>query len=100
LVARCEAAVPVATTVGFYARRVLAASVQRQVLAAGVTLATLAEQRPGGAAASVDMALATLDELSPLSPRVRMAHASAARPSAVAAELPLAGPVILEPAPR
>ena len=82
LVARCEAAVPVAASVGFYARRVLAASVRQQVEDAGTVIARLGEDRPGGTAAAVDAAIARLDGLSPLASRLRIALGSSAAVSA------------------
>jgi hypothetical protein len=98
-VARCEAAVPVAASVGFYARRVLSASVQRQVAAAGATLARLGEQRPGGTPAALDAGLAALERLSPLSRRLRLAVGSPVpAPPTAAAERVAARPVAVEPA--
>lgn len=97
LLDRAEGAVPVAGAVAFYARRVLSASVQRQVRTAGFTLAELGKQRPGGTVAAVRAGIATLDGLAPLSGRFRLALASSATSAPVPFEQVIAPSAAVEP---
>ena len=99
LLARCEAAVPVASSVGFYARRVLSASIGRQVAAAGAELVRLGDERPGGTSAAVARASSLLDGLSPLSCRLRLAVATTS-PSAPPVERVVARRTAVEAARR
>ena len=89
----CEAAVPAVPMVGHYARVVVAASMVRQVRAAGAALVNLGRARAGGGVATVAGALARLDVLADPARRLRVAMAvTTSRPGAVSA--PMAGRVV------
>jgi hypothetical protein len=100
VVVSCEAAVPVPLSVWFYGRRVLAASVQRQVAAAGRELVRLGEMRPGGTVAALAQATRTLDRLAPVASRVRLSATATSTTAAPAATRVLAGRALVEPARR
>jgi hypothetical protein len=87
--AGCEASLPVAAGVGFYARQVLAASIARQVGAVGWQVTQLADRRSGDAATSVYSTVELLDGLAPLAIRLRMTCAPPARSTTVTAVSPV-----------
>jgi replicative DNA helicase len=80
---RCEAAVPVAASVGFYARQVLASSIAGQVGAVGWQVAQVGERPSGDVATSVHATAEMLDGLAPLAARLRMASAPPPRSATV-----------------
>jgi hypothetical protein len=74
------AAVPVATSVGFYGRRVLADAVVRRTSGVGHRLAQLGGDRRGGPSEPVVAAIGQLNSLEPVGRRLRMAMAATTQP--------------------
>jgi len=86
LLARAEAAVPVAGSVGFYGRQVLDASVVAQVAAAGRCLIGLGRSCRGGAPVMLGAAIGELDALRGVQQRLRRSRLATAAPPVRAAE--------------
>jgi replicative DNA helicase len=80
LLTRALGSVPVATSVGFYGRQVLADAVVRRTSDVGHRLARLGGDRPGGPSEPVVAAIGQLNSLEPVGRRLRMAMAATTQP--------------------